>query len=695
MRKSLTVNLILLSAFLVVISVSCSRNSGELPDEFPLTKFSGQYENVDNASNPLGETCLLMTPSGRLELPGVSGKAPWDKYNYLVFDVYHDAMISAAIRLKFTEKGDSEPSFNVRLGTMPALRTRLVFPLTALDAQKVFLPRTPGQLKAVLIGRRTRPELIESVAVTLDSMAAGQKLYVTGIKLTRTEPTEYPLDAPPVIDSLGQWTARDWPGKTKSVSELKANLNAGLAESAGSSFPDGWSRYGGWQGLKFDATGYFRVEHTPERWWLVDPEGCAFFSAGVDGISPLHAGCPLNGIEPLFEWIPARDGEYAPVWSDHWGQGMCDFAGANLITAFGVEWREKWGELSRGRLVNWRFNTLGNWTDREVTGSFGLPYVIPLREFPSTGKMIYRDFPDVFDPAYAAAADEFATQLEGYRDDPLLIGYFLANEPQWSFGNEIPASAMLETGERSATRDSLTAWLAARYDGEIAALNTAWSARFASFDELAEGALRRAGEMSAASRTDLNEFSKLMVIRYLEPVVNALRKVDPNHLNLGIRWAGMGSDFTELGGRFCDVFTVNMYSMLPDTTVLRTISEATGKPVLIGEYHFGATDRGLPSTGLRGVADQTQRGVAYRAYVECAAAQPYMVGTHYFIWNDQPAFGRFDGENYNIGLVDVCNTPYREFVDAARLTHERMYEVAAGKAAPFDQVAEIVPRVGF
>ncbi|MEO0334346.1 MAG: hypothetical protein AAF223_22180, partial [Bacteroidota bacterium] len=45
-------------------------------------------------------------------------------------------------------------------------------------------------------------------------------------------------------------------------------------------------RYGGWQELTFPATGYFRIEQTDERFWLVTPEGNAFLSYGINHIEP-------------------------------------------------------------------------------------------------------------------------------------------------------------------------------------------------------------------------------------------------------------------------------------------------------------------------------------------------------------------------------------------------------------------------
>ena len=42
------------------------------------------------------------------------------------------------------------------------------------------------------------------------------------------------------------------------------------------------SAYGGDTRRTFDATGFFRLERTDERWWLVDPDGAAFISIGVN-----------------------------------------------------------------------------------------------------------------------------------------------------------------------------------------------------------------------------------------------------------------------------------------------------------------------------------------------------------------------------------------------------------------------------
>ncbi|MCS7254969.1 MAG: hypothetical protein NZ781_13230, partial [Armatimonadetes bacterium] len=118
-----------------------------------------------------------------------------------------------------------------------------------------------------------------------------------------------------------------------------------------------------------------------------------------------------------------------------------------------------------------------------------------------------------------------------------------------------------------------------------------------------------------------------------------------------------------------------------------------GMPIVIGEWHFGALDVGLPASGIGRVPSQEERGKAFRVYLETAAAEPWCVGVHWFTLYDQSAIGRFDGENYNIGFLDVCNRPYEQMVNAAKLSHERLYEVAAGHIPPYDEPVQYLPKL--
>jgi hypothetical protein len=169
--------------------------------------------------------------------------------------------------------------------------------------------------------------------------------------------------------------------------------------------------------------------------------------------------------------------------------------------------------------------------------------------------------------------------------------------------------------------------------------------------------------------------------------------VDPDHLNLGIRYHTVPPSWALAGMRSFDVFSMNCYESKVKAAEMERAAALLEMPVLVGEWHFGALDVGLPGSGIGRVHTQADRARAYRVYLEDAAARPWCVGVHYFILYDQSALGRFDGECYNIGFFDVCNRPYELLCDAARTSHERLYDVALGKVEPFADRPEYLPKL--
>jgi hypothetical protein len=141
--------------------------------------------------------------------------------------------------------------------------------------------------------------------------------------------------------------------------------------------------------------------------------------------------------------------------------------------------------------------------------------------------------------------------------------------------------------------------------------------------------------------------------------------------------------------KYFDVMSFNFYAIKPDHKLMDNILSWTNLPMIIGEFHFGAVDRGLGQS-LFQVRNQSERGKAYRNYVETGFSHPGLVGVTYFTWNDEDVLGRFDGENYNCGLVDVTNVPYREQTDAMMETAKRLYQVHAGSLAPFSETPDFI-----
>ena len=630
---------------------------------------------------------------------------------YLVCEIWHDNDFSAVMNVEFyreekgagnivtqsgTTAGDETgtPRMSAKIGVLPKLKTKMVFPLEHLNGQEIFMQRFPRQLKGTVLGNRMKPEETAKIVLRFGPWMEPHfvpQFEVAAVYLTAEEPQPFSPVTEPVVDKFGQWTIKNWPGKIQNENELKVLLEGQLASAQTASFPQNWSKYGGWKEKKFEASGFFRTHNDGKRWWLVDPDGYAFVSVGVDCIRSNASGVS-SGQEDLFAWLPDKNDElYNDGISARGDYTQVDFYQFNFMRVFGEKWRENWETITSGQIREFGINTIGNWSDIDYARKARIPYVLPLSRFPSAEVQLYRDFPDVFADEYTNNAKEFAQQLSEYKNDPYLIGYFLRNEPNWAFGAHDIAFEMFATTQPSASKNTFANWLSQQYSS-IAEFNQNWNLELPDFESVTQQVFDE--YPSEKAKEDFWKFSEILVAKYVNVPCDEVEKVDPNHLNLGMRYAWMSSDLLYKAGERFDVFSINGYGN-PGPPETAEIARISGKPVMIGEFHFGATDRGLPATGIQGALSQTDRGKAYRYYIEQGLARPELIGMHYFQWLDQPVFGRFDGENYNIGLMDICNTPYNELIEAAKLTHNKMYEVASGNEQPFDERIEKIPPIHY
>jgi len=657
-----------------------------------LTEFH-QLNCTINIKDDLADIFFSKDIEGKVMLSDIFAVATaeeWDKAKFIVFEALNNSLYSVALTLEFWDKDNVDPAGNLvsTIGLLPGLKTRVSFPLEALDSQNMFLDRTPGKLKTVIHGNKV--SILSKFAIGKKKCSYDQSIEISKLILTDIEP-EYPVPKLKLVDELGQWKINDWVGKSSDIDELKKYLNQQINDKKKDNSFSNWNLYGGWRSKKFNSTGYFRTQYDGERWWIVDPDGFAFLTVGVDCIGPGEGG-NIKGIESLFEKIPDKSSEYADAWSfGGWikSSPQFSFTVANLISSFGDKWKEKWFELTKNRLKSWGINTIGNWSSAEFIGYAKMPYVLQLRDFPETDKNIFRDFPDVFSEEYRNNSEEFAKQLSCLKNDKYLIGYFLRNEPTWAFVNGLNiAEELLESKNQFYSKDEFINFISHRYENNISKLNNAWNISIPSFGTLKLG-IKKASKLSKIAEKDLKDFSKIMIELYVKVPSQAIKCIDLNHLNLGMRYGYISSDEVLAGSECFDVFSVNCYDINPRSAVEK-IGKSTGLPVMIGEYHFGALDRGLSATGIRGVSSQEERGIAYRYYLENAISSKYCVGAHYFQYNDQPTLGRFDGENYQIGFIDVCQRPYEDFIAAVSASSETIYNVAAGTKEKFNKVPTII-----
>ena len=666
------------------------------------TDISGSAFDLLSRSDMLPHTQLeddlLIMPAegGGLLLPDLRETA--GRWINLSLTVEEDH--AQAFEFRFYAEGDA-PRVIVRFGVMPRWQAHFALDMNWLDGHCLFPGHRVGTQKVVCHGSRiSLPEIRRTEFV---SMASAKAVHVRLASLRREDvpcpATE--LSGEPLIDAFGQYIPKDWPGKIRSLDELRQSLTREAGAVPAWPFPN-WTVWGGDANRKLkEGTGFFSSVRKDGRWYLADPSGCAFFSMGPD-CAAARCDARIDGLEPVLAELPDQSQpEHAALYeplsrvfgeTERPGGRMFSYERWNLLRVFGDRWADVWPSMVVSQLMRMGLNTLGNWSDPNLFGR--MPYVTSLPEFPSTAHRIFRDFPDVLSEEYQGNARRCAEALRERAQDPWMIGYFLRNEPAWAFvDNLVIADEVLRDPEVTACKTGLIGFLKQRYK-TIRALSDAWQHSFRSFEELLEP-VNGASAYSPQARADLREYSAYLICQYVEIPAGCCRAADPNHMILGMRWAWISDPLLVSGWECFDVFSINCYAVDPTPALERVRELGVDLPVMIGEFHFGALDAGLPATGLEAVANQQERARAYRYYCEHVAAHPFGVGCHWFQCYDQFALGRFDGENYQIGLFDITLRPYPLMAEAARLTAERALRVKAGEEPPLSTPPVSLPMIAY
>jgi hypothetical protein len=463
----------------------------------------------------------------------------------------------------------------------------------------------------------------------------------------------------PFIDSFGQYRHRVWPGKVSSPDDLAAAYREEEADLVAHPGPAGWDQYGGWMGgPQLAATGRFATIRHEGKWWLVDPEGRLFWSHGIDCVHLHWASTQIRRREHWFADLPEEDSPLAECYSVRDGERHgYNFSQANLYRKYGEAWHERYLDRVHQRLRSWGVNTVANWSAPEICLRRETPYVIDVHY---TSRQIEgnRKLPDPFDRGFATAVQNSLAARSESVGDPWCIGYFVDNELSWQPG--IAAAALVAAAPPDQpAKQELQRDLRARYR-TVEALSAAWGTRYPSWRGFLES--REAPDASRA-QGDLAAFLSKLAETYFRICREQVKAADPGALYLGCRIHQPNPRVMQAAARYCDVLSLNSYKY-----DVRAADPTQGLdlPVIIGEWHFGALDRGPLHPGLRHVGDQSERAVMYCSYLKSALAHPLLVGAHWFQYGDEATTGRGDGENCQVGFVDVCDTPYAETVRACR-----------------------------
>ena len=433
------------------------------------------------------------------------------------------------------------------------------------------------------------------------------------------------------------------------------------------------TEYGGWTGIKGKATGFFHVQRIGTRWWCIDPSGAVFYAIGTDHVNYNVHWCEALGYAPYAQNVRKKYNNDESAWA----------------------------KSSTDRLKIWNFNALGANNSPSTRGR-GLAYM----EFcgmgadyagkdPLVDRVHWTGFPNVFNPSFAEYCEEKArAQCAPLKDDPWLFGWFLDNELEWFGKSGVPYGLADEAIKRPATHEAkkaLTDLLKKKYK-DIASFNAIWGTSFTSWDEaLASTSWNEQSNEKVIA--DKIEFVRLCADKYFSVTTSAIRKADPNHMILGCRFAGNAPPVWDIAGKYCDIVSFNIYGPVDLETLvpiglvdtLTNWYKQAKRPMMVTEWSFPALDAGLPcraGAGMR-VRTQSEKAKCFEVYQKTFFSLPFMVGSDYFMWVDEPALGiaKTFPEDSNYGLVDVNDEPWELFTQTVARVNAKAYQIHSGKTA--------------
>ncbi len=473
----------------------------------------------------------------------------------------------------------------------------------------------------------------------------------------------------PFIDVYGQYKHGNWDGKITADSQFTGEVQkekAALKKHTGS--PE-WNRFGGFSnGPKYKSTGNFRTQKINGKWWLIDPEGSLFWSAGVNGAGKLVVNTLYKKREHFFE----TDFNNLGSNTSYKQNNAYNFGLQNLYKKYGMHAEEKYVSVSVNRMKSWGLNTLGGWSNEEVSSQpeeYKLPYTVYIN---AIAPGINEKFPDVFDPKWKADVENKVKAKAAFvKEDPYFFGFFINNEIHWGSPYSLAATT-LSKGNNCAGKKVYVALLEETFK-DIDAFNAKTKGDFTSWKNILDTKVKK-NALKLIAIKDINErHYRNMTEQYFKITRDLIDKYTPGKMYIGCRWHGNHKNKinVSIGAKYLDVLSFNAYEN--EIEFYPYPQKGIDKPFIISEFNFGALDVGKFFTGLGYASSQRNRGEKYINFVEGALRNPRCVGAHWFMWADSTTAGRGNGENANCGLVSMTDQIYYELIFYMREINYKIY----------------------
>ncbi len=394
--------------------------------------------------------------------------------------------------------------------------------------------------------------------------------------------------------------------------------------------------------------GYWRLAQDRSGvWWFLSPDDRLEFLNTVTTVQPLQL---------------SRDREAPHFVSRDW-HGNSDGEGSRAEL-------DQWAEATLARVLNTGFKGLGAWCNPAFHH-----LDVPMSQDLNLWTWIDDASRRLYSSDWAALAEHAVkTQVVPLRDNKNLLGYFIDNELDWGDGFAGPGAYFDNLPVDDPNRMEVVKMIHSLWP-TTQEFDHSWGTKLTSWKDI-DG-------WSVLPREPAGPFARLssawtshLASDYFRLTTRLIRKYDPNHLILGVRFKGYAPQEVVAASRdYTDAQSLNYYvsDAKLDAEMFHMMYEQSGQPIVISEYSFHSMDGSsgdMDTVGFEAhVPDQKARAEGYRLMTTRLARVPYIIGADWFQWCDEPPGGRSgDGEDVNFGVVDVHDRPYQQLREAIKQT---------------------------
>jgi len=402
-------------------------------------------------------------------------------------------------------------------------------------------------------------------------------------------------------------------------------------------------------------SGFWRVAESPDHiWWFLSPTGRLEFLNTVTTVQPYQqAGNSSNAGFTSSDWHGDLDA---------WARATVQRAG----TTYG-------------------FKGIGAWSSDALIG-----HGMPVSRCLNLLDCVPHQFCLFYSPGWETSLESAVReQVVPLKDSVDLVGYFTDNERDWSDNGIGPGRYFDDLRAGDPNRREVVSVIQQLWQSP-SSFSHDWHISLRSWDELANRQTLPRQPEDAYNRLR-DAWMQHILARYFSVTTSLIRKYDSNHLILGVRLKGNAPiEVVRASRAMTDALSINIYTLDVSTyaSTFAMMERESQQPIIVSEFSFHSLDGRSGNRNISGfpaqVPNQQGRADSYARFTTDLARVPGVIGADWFQWNDEPATGRGDGEDANVGIVDIFDHPYELLVASIGKVTPQLNSLHEHSAVQFD-----------